>query len=133
MKSEEKGTTTRHGTANFEKRRYPRVNVDLPFEYDRGDSVVNHGGTLNASEGGLLVYLPEKMEVGQILSLRLFFSSGFNVNSIKATVKVVWVDIHLENWGEYRAGVMFVDISSRDKENLIIVAGKGFIMSFIML
>jgi len=121
MKKEEKGTALRHGTVNFEKRRYPRVNVDLPFEYNRGDSVLNHGGALNASKGGLLVYFPEKMEVGQILSLRLFFSSGFEFNTIEATVKVVWVDVHLaENWGEYRAGVMFVDIPLGEMEKLII-------------
>lgn len=121
MKKEEKRTAPRHGTVNFEKRRYPRVTVDLPFEYDRGDSVSHHGGALNASEGGLLVYLPEKMEVGQVLSLRLFLSSGFEFNTVEATVKVVWVDVHLaENWGEYRAGVMFVDISLREMEKLII-------------
>ena len=113
--------TQHYGTVNFEKRRYPRADVDLPFEYDRGDSVINHGETLNASEGGLLVYFPEKMEIGKILSLRLFFSPGFEFNAIEATVKVVWVDVHLEeNWGDYRAGVMFVDISLGDLEKLII-------------
>ncbi|HVP79359.1 MAG TPA: PilZ domain-containing protein [Thermodesulfobacteriota bacterium] len=121
MKKEEKGTIPRHGTVNFEKRRYPRVNVNLPFEYNRGDSIINHGGAINASEGGLLVYFPEKMEVGQILSLKLFFPSGFEFESIEATVKVVWVDFHLaEDWGDYRAGVMFVNISLGDLEKLII-------------
>jgi len=120
MKKKE-NETHHYGTVNFEKRRYPRANVDLPFEYDRGDSVINHGEALNASEGGLLVYFREKMEVGQILSLRLFFSSGFESNSIEATVRVVWVDVHLEeDWGDYRAGVMFVDISLGDLEKLII-------------
>ena len=120
MKKKE-NETHHYGTVNFEKRRYPRANVDLPFEYDRGDSVINHGEALNASEGGLLVYFREKMEVGQILSLRLFFSSGFESNSIEATVRVVWVDVYLEeDWGDYRAGVMFVDISLGDLEKLII-------------
>ncbi len=120
MKKKEK-ETHQHGTVNFEKRRYPRVNVDLPFEYDRGDSVINRGEALNASEGGLLLYFPEKMEVGQILSLRLFFSPGFEFHSIEATVKVVWVDVHLEeDWGDYRTGVTFVGISLEDLEKLII-------------
>jgi len=44
--------------------------------------------------------------------LTLFFSSGSEFNTIKALVKVVWVDVHLaEDLGNYRAGVMFVDIS----------------------
>jgi len=121
VKKEEKVATPRHGTVDFEKRRYPRVSVNLPFEYNRGDATINHGGTLNASEGGLLVYFPEKMEVGQILSLRLFFPSGFEFKSIEATVKVVWIDVHLaEDWGDYRAGVTFAGISLEDLEKLMI-------------
>ena len=121
MKREEKGANPRHGIVDFEKRRYPRVNVNLPFEYDRGDSIINHGGALNASQGGLLVYFPEKMEIGQTLSLKLFFPSGFEFKSIEATVKVVWVDVHLaEDWGDYRAGVTFTGISLEDLEKLMI-------------
>ncbi len=120
MNKKEKETQHR-GTVNFEKRKYPRVNVDLPFEYDRGDSVINQGEAINASEGGLLVYFPEKVEIGNVLSLKLFFSPGFEFNAIEATVKVVWVDVHLEeDWGEYRAGVVFVNISLEDLERLII-------------
>lgn len=65
------------------------------------------------------VYLPEKMEVGQHLSLKLFFSSGFEFNTIETLVKVVWVDVHPEeNCEDYRAGVTFVDISPGDLEKL---------------
>jgi c-di-GMP-binding flagellar brake protein YcgR len=119
VKKEEKGTKPRYGTVNFEKRRHPRFNVDLPIEYQRSDSAVNHGEALNASEGGLLVYLPEKMEVGQHLSLKLSFSSGFEFNTIETLVRVVWMDFHLgEDREDYRAGVKFVDISPEDMEKL---------------
>lgn len=119
MKKEEKGTKPRYGTVNFEKRRHPRFNVDLPIEYKRSDLAVNHGEALNASEGGLLVYLPEKMEIGQHLSLKLFFSSGFEFNTIETLVRVVWMDFHLgEDREDYRAGVKFVDISPGDMEKL---------------
>jgi c-di-GMP-binding flagellar brake protein YcgR len=119
VKKEEKGTKPRYGTVNFEKRRHPRFNVDLPIEYVRSDLAVNHGEALNASEGGLLVYLPEKMEVGQHLSLKLFFSSGFEFNTIETLVRVVWMDFHLgEDREDYRAGVKFVDISPGDMEKL---------------
>lgn len=119
MKKEEKGTKPRYGIVNFEKRKHPRFNVDLPIEYARSDLGVSHGEALNASEGGLLVYFPERMEVGQYLSLKLFFSSGFEFNTIETLVKVVWVDVHPgEDWGDYRAGVTFVDISPGDLEKL---------------
>jgi hypothetical protein len=121
VKKEEKETKPRYGIVNFEKRRHPRFNVDLPIEYARSDLVVNHGEAINASEGGLLVYFPERMAVGLHLSLKLFFSSGFEFNTIETLVKVVWVDVHPgENCEDYRAGVTFVDISLGDLEKLII-------------
>lgn len=115
-----KETKPRYGIVNFEKRKHPRYNVDLPVEYDRSDSDV-HGEALNASEGGLLVYFSEKVEVGQRLSLKLFFSSVSEFNTIETLAEVVWVDVHMgEDWGDYRAGVKFVDISMGDLEKLII-------------
>jgi len=119
MKKEEKEVKSRYGTVNFEKRKHPRFDVNLPIEYVRRDLVASRGEALNASEGGLLLYLPEKMEIGQHLSLKLFFSSGSELRTIETLVKVVWMDIHLgENRGDYRAGVKFVDISPGDMEKL---------------
>ena len=116
---EEKEVKSRYGTVNFEKRKHPRFDVNLPIEYVRSDLVASRGEALNASEGGLLLYLPEKMEIGQHLSLKLFFSSGSELKTIETLVKVVWMDIHLgENRGDYRAGVKFVDISPGDLEKL---------------
>jgi c-di-GMP-binding flagellar brake protein YcgR len=87
--------------------------------------VSNRGEALNASEGGLLVYFPEKMEVGQHLSLKLFFSSRSELNTVETLVEVVWMDLHLEeDRHDYRAGVRFVDISPEDLEKL-----RGFLRS----
>jgi len=119
MREEEKKNRPRYGTVNFEKRKHPRFDVDLPIEYIRSDSVASRSNALNASEGGLLVYLPEEMEIGQYLSLRLFFSSGSELTSIETLVRVVWTDIHLgEIREDYRAGVEFADISPEDMEKL---------------
>src|SRR4030042_179707 len=119
MKKEEEKVKSRYGTVNFEKRKHPRFDVNLPIEYVRSDLVASRGEALNASEGGLLLYLPERMEIGQHLSLKLFFSSGSELKSIETLVKVVWMDIHLgDNRGDYRAGVKFVDISPGDLEKL---------------
>jgi c-di-GMP-binding flagellar brake protein YcgR len=124
MKKEEKAKS-RYGTVNFEKRKHPRFDVNLPIEYVRSDLVANRGEALNASEGGLLLYLPEKMEIEQHLSLKLFFSSGSELKTIETLVKVVWMDIHLgENRGDYRVGVKFVDISPGDLQKL-----RSFLLS----
>lgn len=106
----------RTGIANLEKRRYPRFTVNLPIEYYQIDSFINHAGrTINAGEGGLLVYLPEQIDIGQHLKIKLFFSSGSDLNTIEMIAEVVWTDIHLEeSWGNYRYGVRFINISSED-------------------
>jgi c-di-GMP-binding flagellar brake protein YcgR len=119
MKREEEKVKSRYGTVNFEKRKHPRFDVNLPIEYARSDLVASHGEALNVSEGGLLLYLPERMEIGQHLSLKLFFSSDSELKTIKTLVKVAWTDIHLgESRGDYRAGVKFVEISPEDLERL---------------
>jgi c-di-GMP-binding flagellar brake protein YcgR len=81
--------------------------------------VVKHGRAINASEGGLLIYFPEQMEIGQHLKLKLFFPSGHDLNTIEALVEVVWMDIQVgKDWGEYRTGVRFVDISQESLDKL---------------
>lgn len=110
----------RYGTVNFERRRHRRFNIDLPVEYYRVESTVNRNGrAMNASEQGLLLYLPEKVEIGRSLRIKLFFTSGSEMNAIEMLVTVVWVDIHLEkDWGDYRTGVRSIDISAEDSAKL---------------
>jgi c-di-GMP-binding flagellar brake protein YcgR len=126
VKSIEETTKPHHGTVNFEKRKYPRVNIDLPVEYYRIDLTTHHNGrAINASEGGLLLYLPEQMEIGQHLKIKLFFTSGREMNGVEMLVTVVWVDIHLEkDWGDYRTGVRSLDITPEDSTKL-----KNFLKS----
>jgi len=120
---EEKTPGTRYGIVNFEKRRHPRFNVDLPVEYARSSVFVKHGRAVNISLGGLLLYLSERVEIGQHLALKLFFPSGTALETLETLVRVAWTDISLaEDWGDYRTGVCFVDISS---ENL------GKLMNFL--
>ncbi len=112
-------TQSRYGTVNFESRRHPRFNVDLPIEYYRIDSSINHTGRgLNISEGGLLIYFPEEMDVSQYLRLKLFLSSGSELNTIEVLAEVVWMEMHPGKQGDYRCGVNFIDISPEDRTKL---------------
>jgi hypothetical protein len=112
-----------------EKRKYPRINVDFPIKYGRTNLFLRYGRAANASEGGLLVYLPEEMEIGQHLALKLFSPSRSEFDIFETFVKVVWKDIHLRNnwtW-DYRTGVKFVDTSPKhmDKLKSFLVNTKG--------
>jgi c-di-GMP-binding flagellar brake protein YcgR len=126
VKNGEKETKPRYGTVSFERRKYPRFNIDLPVQYYRTELSVSHnGGTMNVSEGGLLIYFSEQMKIGEQLKLKLFFSSGSELNTIETLAEVVWVDIHLdEARGDYRSGVKFVDIPTEDMDKL-----KNFLRS----
>ena len=112
----EEETKPRYRTLNFEKRRYPRFSVDFPMEYTRKHLVVKQGRVINASEGGLLVYFPEQMEIGQHLRLKLFLTSGSELNMMEVVNRVVRMDVDSgKDWGDYRTGVEFVDISLEDQ------------------
>jgi len=118
--TEKQETKSHVGVANLERRRHPRFSIDLPIEYHLIPSSLSHTGrALNASEGGLLVYLSRQIEIGQHLKIKLFFASGSHLNSIEILTEVVWVDIHLgKDWGDYRCGVKFTEISQEDLNRL---------------
>ena len=99
----------------MERRKHLRFSLDLPVEYWEGDNSRSHSSrTGDVSEGGILLYLPQEMEIGKNLGLRLFINSGVDLISIEALVEVVWKDLPSGNKGERRIGVKFVDISEKD-------------------
>jgi len=117
------------GVLAVEKRRHPRYSIELPLDYARVNRRETYGGIVaNASEGGVLVYLPERMQVGDLLKIEIFYASGLELNSIKALGRVVWSDLAAkENWGEYRYGLQFESIEEKDLirlKNLLREIGK---------
>lgn len=126
METTEKRPKSHVGIVHFEKRKYPRFAIDLPIEYYPIEFPENHPGrVINASEGGLLIILPECVDGGQYLKLKLFFASDAEFTTMEALVQVVWTDIHLgADWGDYATGVKFVDISPENLSKL-----KAFLTS----
>lgn len=108
------------GILAIEKRRHPRYSVELPLDYVRVRGRETYGGIVaNASEGGLLVYLPEVMKIGDALRIEIYFANGLELSSIKAIAKVVWYDMAAkESWGEHRYGLQFLSIEEKDLERL---------------
>lgn len=109
------------GVLAIEKRRHPRFSVELPLDYARVDGKQTLGGMVaNASEGGLLVYLPERIEIGTLLKIEIFYVRGLELDTIKAVVRVVWSDLAArESWGEHRYGMQFENIDEMDFNRLV--------------
>lgn len=110
----------RMGVLSIEKRKYPRFSVELPLNYTRTEGKDSLGGMVaNASEGGLLVYLPERIEIGGLLKIEIFYVRGLELDTIKAVAKVVWCDLAArESWGEHRYGLQFQYIDQKDFSRL---------------
>ena len=120
MKNGEKETKPRTGVVSFERRKYPRLSVDLPIEYSQIDSSVSNAGRgLDISGGGVLIYFPEQMDLSQYLKLKLSLPLGSELSTIEVLGEVVWMDMHLDKHrGDYRCGVKFIDISQEDMTKL---------------
>jgi len=124
MDTKGKEDTPRFGIGNFERRKYPRFSIDLPIEYYRTESSIpGSGRTGDISEGGLLVYLSERVEVGEHLKVILFFTSiSESINAVETLAEVVWVVLeNLETnglLGNYKCGLRFIDVNPMDMDKL---------------
>jgi hypothetical protein len=103
-----------------ERRRYYRFVVDLPVDYARLETKRLKAGIAgNAGEGGLMVYLHERMKIGTKLYVALLFSMGFELTGVKALSQVVWKDLGWkEGWGRYRYGLRFLQVADEDLAKL---------------
>ena len=85
---------SKEGIFIVERRKHPRIRVELPLDYSLVDSKETHGGLIaDISEGGLLVYLPEALKLETLLRIQILFVKGMELNSIKAVAKIVWSDL----------------------------------------
>jgi len=129
MKQHQSNSHSKIGVLAIEKRKYPRFSVELPLNYSRADVKETFGGMVaNASEGGLLVYLPERIEIGALLKIEILYVKGLELDTIRAVTKVVWCDLAArESWGEHRYGLQFKNIDQKDfgqLTNLLKEVGK---------
>ncbi len=112
------------GIGNLERRKYPRFPINLPIEYYRAESSTPASGrTGDISEGGLLVYLSERVEVGERLKVRCFFRLiSESMNTMEMRGEVAWVVLEsLETNSQsakYKCGLKFIDVKPVDMEKL---------------
>ena len=114
-----------------ERRRYPRVSVDLPLEYqDLGDSCLHGAMVVNAGEGGFLIESTRNMPVGTKLSITLLFPKGFELAHFKAVAKIVRKEPYRkedsegnQSWEGYQYGLEFIQILEENRWKLDLLLG----------
>jgi excisionase family DNA binding protein len=109
-----------------ERRRYPRFPVAFPIDYtlvENGRADVGSVG--NASEGGLMVFLDERMDVGTTMIVFVPFVLDSEATGIKATCRVVWKDFgSVAGGSRYTYGLQFTDIREEDVHKLRRLGGQ---------
>jgi hypothetical protein len=122
-------------TTGKEKRKYPRIVINLPLEYQEKEEDLNlHGAmVVNASKGGFLIESTRNMPVGTELSVSLLFSKDFELMNFKAVTKIVHKVPHSKEnsngnqvWEGYLYGLEFITILEEDRWKLNGLLGGRF-------
>jgi len=107
-------------TPREERRKHPRVLLDLPLEYRVMDATYAHGGlVVNASEMGLLINSVNDILIGSRLNIAVLFPKGFELTNFEVLAEIIWKDRHWEeDWEGYRYGLRFIEILDGDRRKL---------------
>jgi len=102
------------------RRKHPRVILDLPLEY-RVTNVPHAYGALvaNGSEMGLLIESVKNIPVGTDLNITVLFPKGYEMANFEVLAQIVWKEIYWkEDWEGYQYGLKFVSIGAHDQWKL---------------
>jgi hypothetical protein len=106
--------------SGFDRRKHPRYLVEIPLDYTNGDDqALSTGITTNASEGGVMTFIGEQVDVGTVLQVTLFFRLGFSLTSMESKSVVVWRDdVWKEYVDSYRYGLRFLETEFTELKKL---------------
>ena len=110
-----------------EKRKHPRVCMDLPLDYQVKDAPrVNGALVVNASESGLLVHSIKDLPIGTKLNIAVMFPDGFELANFEVLAEIVWKDVLWDmNWEGYHFGLKFIQILEEDHQKLKQLLSNG--------
>jgi hypothetical protein len=103
-----------------DRRKHPRVILDLPLEY-RVTNISNAHGALivNGSEMGLLIESIKNIPVGTNLNITVLFPKEYELADFEVSAQVVWKELYWkEDWEGYQYGLKFVSIRAHDRWKL---------------
>lgn len=102
-----------------ERRGAPRIPLRLPSKYcPPGKVKARLCYTINICETGVLLCLPEKVNVGDSLRVEIYYCFDYELKSFEAVGKVVWVEKKKEWDTKYKAALEFIEIAPADSRNL---------------
>jgi hypothetical protein len=103
-----------------ERRRSPRLLMDLPLEYRVINAPYAKGGiVVNASEGGLLINSIRNMPLGTRLNIAVLFPKEFELANFEVVAEIIRKELHWEeDWEGYQYGLRFVKILEEDRHKL---------------
>jgi hypothetical protein len=99
-----------------DRRKYPRLYMDLPLEYRMKYDPHTRGGiVIDASEAGFLIYSTEDIPVGSKLRIAVFFPREYELTNFEVFTEIIWKKISVEKRGKgYQYGLKFVEILEED-------------------
>jgi hypothetical protein len=103
-----------------ERRRFPRLLVDLPLEYRVMNAPYAQGGiVVNASEEGLLINSIKNMPVGTKLNVAVLFPEEYELANFEVLTEIIRKELHWEeDWEGYQYGLKFTKILESDRHKL---------------
>jgi hypothetical protein len=106
-----------------ERRRAPRLLMDLPLEYRVINAPYAQGGiVVNASEEGLLINSIKNMPLGTKLNIAVLFPKGFELSDFEVVAEIIRKELHWEeDWEGYQYGLRFIRILEEDRHKLTLL------------
>jgi hypothetical protein len=103
-----------------DKRRYPRIFIDLPLEYREMQKLRLWGGiAVNASETGLLIESIKDIPIGTKLDVAVLFPREFELVDFKAVTEILWKEHYWdEDWEGCQYGLKFIQLLEEDRWKL---------------
>jgi PilZ domain len=99
-----------------DRRKHPRVRMDLPLEYLANRDARARGGiVVDASETGFLIYSTQDIPVGTNLKIDVLFPKRYELANFEVFGKIIWRKVDVgERANTYRYGLTFVQIVEED-------------------
>jgi hypothetical protein len=99
-----------------DRRKYPRVHMELPLEYRvKYDADAQGAILIDASEGGFLIYSIEDIPIGKKLEITVLFSAEYELAQFEVFGEIIWKNVDVEKGEEgYQYGLKFIQILEED-------------------